>query len=1009
MKKGILFFLLAAAPLFFVASCGDKEDAEVKLSKKDRMDLAMEQEYEMTKDENGNVPRELLMDALEIMNAQNKTTAAIPSISWTNLGPTNQAGRSKTLLVDANDPTGNTVFVGSVGGGIWRTTNIFTSSPNWTPINDFMQNLSITSLGQDPTNSMILYASTGEPYGSTSSIRGLGVFKSTDGGNTWNQLASTNNTDFYQCAKLIVASNGDVYVATTRGIFQSTDAGTTFTRVLSSSSAGASSSRGHDVKQAANGDLYASLQGSLHKSVNNGNTWSPLALGFTSERIEIACAPSNANALYVLVERNNVAYRIAKSTTGGNSWTTLPEPNDDDGGIPATDFTRGQAWYDLCIAVDPNDENVVFVGGIDLFRSSNGGSSWTQISHWYGGFGHQEVHADQHNILFPSGSSDTVYFCNDGGIYNTVNGNSNVPNITNRGQNLVTLQLYGCDAHPTNSYYLGGAQDNGSHKYTSNSLQATTEVTGGDGAFCNIDQDETNYQYTQYVYNQYRRSANGGGSFSSVNLSSSLGRFINPSDYDDVNNIMYAASSSNNYVRWNNPHTGNNYDNVSASFSGGKVSTVRVSPNVNNQVYFGDDNGNVFRVSNAHTNSPTVTSISSGLPNNKYTSCIAVEAGNENHMLVTFSNYSTNSIYETTNGGTNWTSVEGNLPDMPVRWAVFNPNDADQAIIATELGVWSTDNLNGGTTNWGATNNGLANVRVDMIRVNDNKQMIASTHGRGMFYSNSLNVPTNIPVASITVMGQGNVSTITTMGGSLQMVATVLPSNATNPAVAWSVTPITGAATINATGLLTAQANGTVTVTATSTDGTNISGSTVITLSNQSIVDVDSIDVYGQGRIFTISVPKGKLQMIADIYPITASNKNVSWNMLPGGTGAAAMDINGELTALANGTVIVEAIALDGSNVRGTAVITISKQTPLSNTDVELSAIRLYPNPSNGVLFLNAHNSVSTLTVMSLDGRTMRNYDAAQTIDVSSLPKGIYVAVVRLKNGQTKSQRIVLR
>ncbi len=1007
MKNLITALFLGLVTSFLITSCNSSE-SDVKLSKRDRMDLAMEQEYEMTKDENGEVPREKLIDALEVMGALNKTTAAIPNITWTNLGPTNQAGRSKTMLVDANDASGNTVFCGSVGGGIWRTTNIGSSSPNWAPIDEFMQNLSITSLGQDPTSTNIMYASTGEPYGSYASIRGLGVFKSTDGGTTWSQLPSTSGADFRQCAKLTVGSNGNVFVATTTGIHLSVDAGATFNKVLSAASAGANSNRGHDIKQAANGDVYASLDGSLHVSTDNGLTWSAITLGFNTERIEIACAPSNAFTIYLLTEDNNDVDRIVKTTNGGSSWTNLSLPNDDDPGIPANDFSRGQAWYDLCIAVDPNDENVVLVGGIDLFKTTNGGSSWTQISHWYGGFGHQEVHADQHFIGFQGSSSANIYFCNDGGIYRTTNGTANVPSIDYKGNNMNTLQLYGCAAHPTNAYYLGGAQDNGSHKYTSNSLSTTTEVTGGDGAYCNIDQDQPQYQFTQYVYNQYRRSTNGGNTFNNVNLSSTQGRFINPSDYDNVNNKLYAARNNGRYIRWNDPQTGNDDDNVNAGFSG-KVSAVKVSPNVNNQVYFGDDDGNVYKVANAHVNSPGVSSISTGLPGNKYVSCIEVEDGNENHLLVTYSNYSTNSIWESTNGGNSWTSVEGNLPDMPVRWAVFNPNDPDQVFIATELGVWSTDNLDGVNTNWAATNTGLANVRVDMIQINNNKEMIVSTHGRGMYFSNSLNAPVNIPVTSVAVAGVGNASTITTMGGSLQMIESVLPTNATNPAVSWSLANGTGSGTLSATGLLTAISDGTVTVTATSTDGTNISGSAVITISNQIPPVTDSIDVYGLGRIFTISVPSGQLQMVADLYPVGVS-QNVVWNMLPGGTGAASLTANGLMTALADGTVIVEATATDGSNVSGTAVVTISEQVPLSTIDIDLeNSVQLYPNPSNGNLFINAREAVSSVKVYTIYGRLIQSFNANERIDLSNLPKGNYTAVIELTNGKIKKQLVTLR
>ncbi|MEL7532785.1 MAG: T9SS type A sorting domain-containing protein, partial [Bacteroidota bacterium] len=168
-----------------------------------------------------------------------------------------------------------------------------------------------------------------------------------------------------------------------------------------------------------------------------------------------------------------------------------------------------------------------------------------------------------------------------------------------------------------------------------------------------------------------------------------------------------------------------------SAFGGSQISSVTVSPNVSNRVYFGLDNGDIVRVNSANTSGASGTIVRSGIG---YVSSVAVEDGNENHMLVSYSNYGVVSVYETTNGGGSWTSVEGNLPDMPIRFAMFAPGQSDQALLATELGVWSTDNLNGGSTVWGPSNGGLANVRTDMIksRTSDNT-VLAATHGRGLY------------------------------------------------------------------------------------------------------------------------------------------------------------------------------------------------------------------------------------------------------------------------------------
>lgn len=722
----------------------EEEDAKIPL--KDRMDLAMKQETKMTKDPAlGYVPKDRLLAAKEYRDKFMQTRAALAG-NWTELGPNNVGGRSRCVLIDANDALGKTVWAGSVGGGLWKTTDITAATPSWTPVDDMLGNLAITCIAQDPSNPNIIYFGTGEGYFNADAIRGFGIWKTTDGGTTWAQLAATTGATFNYCQKMVVNSTGILMVGTRSGGLQrSTNGGTTFTKVLGTGLGitGAVSNMCYDVDIAANGDIYATLDGSIHKSTNAGLTFgAAMTVPITLGRVEIACAPSDANYVYALVENANVVNGILRSTNGGTTWTSRTEPADADTGIPTTDFSRSQAWYDLAIAVDPNNRDALMVGGVDLFKSTDGAGTWTQIAHWYGGFSKQYVHADQHNIVYRTGSSTEVYFVNDGGIWRSANGNAAVPTISFKGDNYNVTQFYACAIHPTalTSYFLAGAQDNGSHQFTSGSVQSTVEVTGGDGAFCHIDQDQPQFQFTAYVYNDFYRSTNGGSTW--TNISTSGGDFISPTDYDDVNNRMYMCMGANNYKRWDNPQTGNTFATVAVAGFGGQVTAIKVSPNTANRIFFGIDNGRVFKVDNAHTGAPTATNISTGLPAG-YPACVEVETGNDNHLLVTYSNYGVNSVWESTNGGTSWTSVEGNLPDMPIRWALFNPNNSDQAILATELGVWSTDNLNGGATVWGATNSGLANVSVDMLQLRQSdKYVIAATHGRGLFGSDIFTDPT---------------------------------------------------------------------------------------------------------------------------------------------------------------------------------------------------------------------------------------------------------------------------
>lgn len=732
----------------------------------DRPDLAWELEKEKTMDPSTrDVPRERLLNAWQyaktLMNSALHKNA-IPGFQWTGRGPINNGGRTRAALVDRNDPSGKTVFVGSVGGGLWYTKDITVNSPNWTPINDFLDNLAITGITQSKVNPQVMYMCTGEAYSNSDATRGLGVWKSTNGGLNWTPLTATQNSSFYYCYKILCPSHPDtLFVATQVGLFRSSDGGATFTKVLASGISSAGGNYCYDIEVAANGTLYASMassssaSGSIHKSYNSGTTWTnPLTLpsSISRRRIELSTCENDSNCVWAVCENTSNIKGIIKTTDAGNTWTaTSAYPVDFDSGINANDFSRGQAWYDISVAVDPNNPNICYVGGVDLFRTNNGGSSWTQVSLWYNNVSYQYVHADQHLALYAPGSSTTCYFTNDGGIFQTTNANATTPVINNKGDNYTTLQFYSVAIHPTKTdYFLAGAQDNGSHLFSSPGLNSTTSASGGDGAFCHIDQDQPTYQFTSYVYSSYFSSTNGGANFINV-LNNSNGRFINPSDYDNAGNVMYMATTAGNYLRWDNPQSGTTASTTTvavSAFGSSQVSAVTVSPNVTNRVYFGAG-GKIFKVDSANLSSSktAVNLSSSSFPSGAYLNCIEVESGNESHIIVCFSNYGVNSIWESTNGGSSWTSIEGNLPDMPIRWVTINPSRSSAAFVATELGVWTCDSLKGSSSVWGPSNSGLANVRVEMLQVRKSDGLLAaSTHGRGLFTSI---IPNYTPVGTV--------------------------------------------------------------------------------------------------------------------------------------------------------------------------------------------------------------------------------------------------------------------
>ena len=767
-----------------------KKDSATKVAQeeapKDRIDLAVQQEIRRTKDPNINsVPVQRLIQAkkfkdqkLSVLN-NNRITTSVPGINWIERGPSNVGGRSRVIWYDLNDATNGykKVWAGSVGGGLWYTNDISVGSPIWSKVNDLFDNIAITSFAQNSSSPSTMYFGTGEGWFNADAIEGLGIWKSTNGGSTWSQLPSTLSFAYVQ--DLSIDQNGNLYASVrnrtasqARGIQKSTDGGITWTQVLGAPIAGFVSGRGCDLEVATNGDIYASLgnfsEGRIFRSsfsvngLNTGNagTWTDItpnpatniipATGDNYDRIEIATAPSNGNVVYGIFEGNGTydVSNIKQYDAATNTWTGRTVPNYSGGGP----YTRDQAWYDLIASVDPNNASTLYIGAIDVYKSTNSGANWDQVSDWRP-VGLPYVHADIHQIAYAPGSSSRIAIGCDGGIFYSADANLGAPGFAEKNSGYNVTQFYSVAIHPSlPNYFLAGAQDNGSQKFTSAGVSSTTEVTGGDGAFCHIDQDNPTIQITAYVYNNYFISYNGGATFSTLyadpDPNGGSGDFINPTDYDNTANVLYGCSSEdidpgpamnyeyNRYRRITGVGTTNTASLVTLTNSptAALITHVAMSPTISNRVYFGFDNGSVGYVNNAHTGTSNTINLLTATGVTGSVSCIAVDQADENHILVAYSNYGVNSIWETTDGGGSWTSVEGNLPDMPVRWVMFDPRNSGWALIATELGIWSTNNINGASTDWDPTNSGLANVRVDMLQYRTSDRTIAAaTHGRGLY------------------------------------------------------------------------------------------------------------------------------------------------------------------------------------------------------------------------------------------------------------------------------------
>ena len=712
-----------------------------RLPKKDRPDLAAEQDFFMTLDPALKmVPRERLIQAFE--KAEISRSLRTASVDWDEHGPDNVGGRTRAVMFDPNDSEGKKFWAGGVTGGLWFTDDITASEPLWNKIDDFWDNIAVSCIADDPVNPQIFYVGTGEIYSGAS--RGFGIWKTTNAGVTWTRLTSTEN--FLWVNDIVVRNESGVavvYVAAgdkyyqgvwhngTEGLLRSTNDGATFTPVWS----GEHPNQPSDLEIDANNNIWAGTRnnswgsggGQILKS-SDGTTWSTVYTTDDANRMELACAPSDANVVYAVGSGgsgDNDIGVFVKSTDGGTTWPPVTIPLNTSG----KHFTRGQAWYDLILAVDPNDENTLYAGGIDLHKSIDSGNTWNQISHWYGGFELDYVHADQHSFAFRPGNPNTVVFGNDGGLHMTTDAGDHFT-AKNSGYNVT--QFYSCALHPNAGeyYFLAGSQDNGTQQFDSAGIDSTKEVTGGDGAFCFIDQMDPALQITSYIFNNYYLSSDGFQTYTSLSSEDdNTGRFINPADYDDNSNILYSASGEDSLKR---TFGIDNADYIEINSNSVKASHIRVSQFTDNTIFIGTGAGRLFKVTDAD-DVPSISEITGDDFPTGYISCIEL-GDSENQILVTFSNYGVISVWETSDGGTTWTDKEGDLPDMPVRWALYNPDNRHEVILATEVGVWSTTDFNSASPVWTASNSGLANVRTDMLQIRDSDHfVIAATHGRGLF------------------------------------------------------------------------------------------------------------------------------------------------------------------------------------------------------------------------------------------------------------------------------------
>ncbi len=693
------------------------------------------------------IQKQFFGDNNKIENTSNFRTTDLSKARWLERGPGNFGGRTRAILIDLNDASRNTLFVGGSTGGIFKNTNIKDVNSKWSRINDWMSNLSIGALAQDPRNPKIMYAGTGD--GDGGDVAGSGIFKSMDRGNTWQQLSSTNNTLFSTISSIAVSPDSSyVFAATFSGIYKSKDFGNSWQKVLGSGgSYGDTSPKFYRIQAFAGGIIYTCSTNSTYKSTQGGDqgTWKDLnnaGNGYPSGwlRTELAVAPSDPKIIYITGNHNGIDSLIYRSDDGGDSWSQKSSPAwvDGCGSKPVTkDFTRGQAFYDLTLAISPTDPNLVYVGGVDQFISRNGGGNWTQTTYWPGCTNKQYAHADQHAAIFEPNNPNVMYTGTDGGIFRADNA-SGTPVYSDRNNLYVTTQAYACAIHPGEgiNYYLAGFQDNGTIQINAPGLASGNEVIGGDGFLCFIDQLDPKYQLGSLYYGAWFLSKDGGKSFG--NGANSNGKFLTPSDYDARTKILYAQTKNGDLWRWDIIKNITGIIDVAGfnfnSGSGNNITHVFNDESVANRVYVSTSNGQVVRIDSANK----VLTAPLNLVHNfgAYVSNVDVERADSSHILATVSSYGNPHVWESKDGGATWINITGNLPDMPVRYGIFSPTSGKQAVIATETGVWLSQSLDSSRTIWfpPAPTRGTPLVRTDMLRWRkSDKTILAATFGRGLW------------------------------------------------------------------------------------------------------------------------------------------------------------------------------------------------------------------------------------------------------------------------------------
>lgn len=709
------------------------------------------------------------------------------SEEWNWMGPANISGRTRAFRFDITNNDENTILAGGIASGVWKSTD---GGDTWVKKTRLDQLQSVSCIAQDPRPGFgnIWYYGTGEKTGGSAGAQGgsaaysgNGVFKSTDNGETWELLESTaSNTpqvwdnSFDYVWEIAVDKNGYVYAACSGETFRSTDGGNTWTTILADGFSGNYS----DFVITTTGVYYSAYSSDAEE--NTGVWKSTDGENFTDitpdnfpqvyDRIEMAVAPSNENVLYLVADLGDKVHAFWKYTDGVG-WEDRSQnleltyesdkPFDSQGG------------YDLVVSVKPNDENFVVLGGVDLWRSTDGFAT-TNDNRRIGGTGfvtldYPNHFPDHHVIRFLPSNPNVMFVANDGGIYKTIDVTDNSADavgvtvewsfVSSKAYN--TTLFFGIDidkATAGSEMIAGGMQDRGNFR-RANGSNDWPEVSGGDGMMSAVADGGAWFVSSTQLGSISRYSGPNFISETWMKPFQASGQlwvtpyYLDPSD----NEVMYYAAGEylwrNNQVTIADDETGWEQMNNSAH-SGETITAIGVSKNnSSHQVYYGTDNGKIYKISNANTGDP-VPAVLPTPGQGSYLSSLYVDPENSDRVILAYSNYNVISIYHSTDGGNSWENISGNLEQNSdgsgngpsVRWATFLNNNGSFIYFAgTSAGLFSTNILNGESTQWVKEgNNSIGNsVVVMMIPREVDDYLAVATHGAGVFSASFSGTATN--------------------------------------------------------------------------------------------------------------------------------------------------------------------------------------------------------------------------------------------------------------------------